>query len=151
MPWLDGVLTVRYADVRHATHQDGQLLLPAAKPVEAALKWRKKSAEEYLLPRVEYWSRITGLTPSSVAFTNARKRWGSMSSQGALRLNAALLHCPAAYRDYVIVHELCHLLHPDHSPALHARVRSFLPQADAIRVQMKALGYLTEILRVKEE
>ena len=146
LPWLDGHLTIRLADVRRAEEQDGTLLLPSDKPVQAAVKWRKKRAEEVLLPRVETWVGITGLRPTSVAFTNARKRWGSMSTQGALRLNAALLHCPAVCRDYVIVHELCHLLHPDHSHAFHARVRSFLPEADAARAQMKTLGYLTEIL-----
>ena len=146
LPWLEGFLTIRLAEVRRAVLQDGCLLLPSEQPAQAAIKWRKKRAEEVLLPRVEYWAGVTGLHPSSVAFTNARRRWGSMNSQGSLRLNAALLHCPAICRDYVIVHELCHLLHPDHSPAFHMRVRSFLPEADAVRIQMKALGDLTEIL-----
>lgn len=147
LPWLEGTLSVRFTAVRRAEETDGLLLLPAANPAQAALQWRKKRAEELLLPRVADWAEITGLHPASITFTNARKRWGSMSSQGALRLNAALLHCPRECWDYVIVHELCHMLHPDHSPAFHARVRSFLPEADRIRAQMKALGDRTEMLR----
>ena len=63
-----------------------------------------------------------------------------MSSDKAMRLNAALVHCPARHIDYVIVHELCHILHPDHSPAFHAAVRSFLPGADTLRAEMRRNG-----------
>lgn len=147
LPWLGGWLTVRLCGVPMAMDREGWLLVPKAGDAWQHLRqWRMQRAEALLGPRVAYWTAVTGLTPQSVRYTNARKRWGSMTSRGDMRLNAALLHCPAEMCDYVIVHELCHLLHPDHSPAFHAKVRSFLPEADGIRGRMKPLGYLTELL-----
>ena len=148
LPWLGRTLHVRVTSVPAATERDGILLLPDTGDLHThALTWRKQRAAEILGPRVTHWSRVTGLQPASVHYTHAQKRWGSMTGAGALRLNAALLHCTPDMCDYVIVHELCHLLHPDHSPAFHARVRSFLPQADEIRARMKAMAYVTGLLQ----
>lgn len=58
----------------------------------------------------------------------------------------ALLHCPIPLIDYVIVHELAHITHPDHSPAFHALVRTILPDADRRRAQLGPLCRLTTLL-----
>jgi len=147
MPWAGGWLTVRLSERKTALEQKGCLLLPTHNPVSAALKWRRERAQQLLEPRIRYWAGMTGLAPSSVGWSNAKTRWGSMTTRRALRLNTALIHCAPEYWDYVIVHELCHIRHPNHSPAFHAQVRAFLPQADSIRQQMKQLGYVTNLLR----
>ena len=84
--------------------------------------------------------------PAGVTITGARKRFGSCSAKNRLCFSWRLMGYPEEAIDYVVVHELAHIRHPDHSPAFHMRVRSFLPEADAVRIQMKALGDLTEIL-----
>lgn len=92
---------------------------PAAGDARALLRdWRKRRAGEVLTPRVHLWENRMGLNVRSITYTAAKRRWGSMRADGCLRLNAALMHCPMALCDYVIVHELAHLTHPDHSPCV---------------------------------
>lgn len=147
MPFLGGVITLRLADVRSAKEANEGLLVPKTGDAYAHVKkWRMQRAKADLPPRVAYWSQRTGLNPTRLSFGNAKKRWGSMNSRGEMRLNAALMHCTPEMIDYVIVHELCHLLHADHSPAFHACVRAVLPQADEIRKRMQSMGYVTALL-----
>lgn len=147
MPFNGGFLRIRMCSVPMGMDREGWLLLPAERPLEAAKAWRRQRAEQLLAPRIAHWAGVTGLIPSSVHYTNAQKRWGSMNSRRQLRLNTALVHCPPDCQDYVIVHELCHIAQPNHSPAFHALVRSFLPQADAIRAKLKPLGSCTTLLK----
>jgi len=71
--------------------------------------------------------------PSSVAFvTTQRRRWGSCSSEsGAIRISERLRHAPGWVLDAVLVHELAHLLHPDHSAAFHEVADRYPRQQDA--------------------
>ena len=75
----------------------------------------KAHAPSHILPRVEHWSRIMGLFPTKVSFRRARTRWGSCSSRNTLSLNTHLMMLPDALIDYVIVHELAHIQHKNHS------------------------------------
>lgn len=150
VPFLGGSLIVHFEAVKTAFDDGRTLVLPMdADPPKQALKWRRRHAEELLAPRVTYWAEKTGLMPRKISYGNAATRWGSMNSSGALRLNTALIHLPLYMVDYVIVHELSHMRHPDHSPAFHACVGSILPQADTIRRQMKAFSWV--IMLWKEE
>ena len=92
-----------------------------------------------------------GLQVKSISYTAAKRRWGSMRADGCLRLNAALMHCPMELCDYVIVHELAHIVHPDHSPAFHALVRSVLPGADTLRARMRDFAGVTALLAEPKE
>ena len=148
IPFRGGSLIVRFEDVSGAFDSGGSLVLPVTGDrLKNALKWRRRRAEELLSPRVEYWAGKTGLTAQKISYGNAAGRWGSMTAQKSLRLNTALVHLPAEMADYVIVHELAHIRHPDHSPAFHALVRSILPGADAIRKEMKNWSYVTRLWR----
>ncbi len=70
-------------------------------------------------PRGVTWNRIT--------IRCQKTRWGSCSSRGNLSFNCLLLLAPPAVLDYVVVHELCHRLHMDHSPAFWQEVERVLP------------------------
>ena len=146
IPFWGGSLIVRFEAVLTAFDREGTLVLPVGKDaLKQALKWRRRRAEELLAPRVMDWSERTGLTPAKISYGNASRRWGSMSARGGLRLNTALIHLKPEMADYVIVHELAHLKHPDHSPAFHARVRAILPGADQIRQEMRKWTYVTTL------
>jgi len=73
------------------------------------------------------------VTPSSVRFvSNQRRRWGSCTTEtGAIRLSDRLRHVPGWVLDAVIVHELAHLRHPDHSSEFHALADRHPRQAEA--------------------
>ena len=84
-------------------------------------------AKEFLPMRVDYWSNIMGLTPTGLKITSARTRFGSCSGKNSLCFSWRLmLYSPEAI-DYVIVHELAHIRHHDHSPAFYALIEQYLP------------------------
>ena len=63
-----------------------------------------------------------------------------------MSLSAALVHLPPDLCDYVIVHELCHMRQPNHSPAFHTLVRSFLPDADQRRQAIRGKAAMAALL-----
>lgn len=140
LPFLGEELTVRHCNGKLPYRQDGVLFLPADHIRQAFIAWRHSEAEQILLPRVKEWCRVCQLYPVKLRFGDEKTRWGSMGSNGHMSLNTALLHLSRPQIDYIIVHELCHLLHPNHSPAFHAEVRRFLPNADQLRKEIKAFG-----------
>lgn len=147
LPWLGGTLRVRLCGVPMCIDFDGALLVPNTGDAAAHIRaWRRQRAAEVLGGRVRYWALRTGLEPVSVTYTAAKRRWGSMSQGKALRLNAAFLHCPMELCDYVIVHELAHMVHANHSQAFHALVRQILPGADELRVRMRGYGAMTRLV-----
>ena len=93
-------------------------------------------AKAELPPRVEYWSRITGLRPSGVKITGARTRFGSCSGKNSLCFSWRLMQYPDAAIDLVVVHELCHIAHHDHGSGFYALLETYLPD---YRERMKLL------------
>lgn len=87
----------------------------------------KKEAYEYLSKRTEYYSVKTGLKYSYIKITSAEKRFGSCNSRGGICYSYRLMLCDKRAVDYVIVHELCHTVHMNHSARFYALVQSILP------------------------
>ncbi len=94
-------------------------------------------APRILTPRVEEWSRLTGLRPSKVGYRKTKSRWGSCSSRNSLSLNTRLLLCPMELQDYVIVHELCHIRHKNHSKDFWDLVGTYLPNWNERRKELR--------------
>ena len=84
-------------------------------------------AKEYLPMRVDYWSGIMGLTPMGLKITSARTRFGSCSGKNSLCFSWRLMMAPPEAIDYVVVHELAHIRHHDHSPAFYALIERYMP------------------------
>ena len=87
----------------------------------------RKQAAEYIGQRVDYYSRLMGVTPTGVKITGAQKRFGSCSSRNSLCFSWRLMQYPQQAIDYVVVHELAHIRHPNHSPAFYAFVKQIMP------------------------
>ena len=87
-----------------------------------------KKAREYLPYRLEYYAKLYGYSYSRCRLTHANTRWGSCSSNRTISLNIGLMKVPEALRDYVILHELAHLNHMDHSKAFWAEVGEHDPR-----------------------
>ena len=83
-----------------------------------------KKAREYLPYRLEYFAKLYGYSYERCRLTHANTRWGSCSSNRTISLNIGLMNVPAALQDYVILHELAHLNHMDHSAAFWAEVET---------------------------
>ena len=153
IPYLGGRVRISYDSVRRATMQDGVLTLPrTGRPAQQVLNWLAEQARRELPSYVEKWSKRMNVYPTALSFGYAKARYGSMTSEGRMRLNVALMHFSPQYIDYVVVHELAHRVHPDHSPAFHAYVESVLPGAGQLRKEMKNLsGYLTLLRELNEK
>ena len=83
-----------------------------------------KKAREYLPYRLEYYAKLYGYSYEKCRLSHANTRWGSCSSNRTISLNIGLMKVPEVLRDYVILHELAHLNHMDHSKAFWAEVGS---------------------------
>ena len=83
-----------------------------------------KKAKEYLPYRLDYYAKLYGYNYDRCRLTHANTRWGSCSSNKTISLNIGLMKVPEPLRDYVILHELAHLNHMDHSRAFWAEVGS---------------------------
>ena len=90
----------------------------------AALKAR---AAAILPEKVSFWSRKTGLVPTGVKITTARKRYGSCSPRNSLCFSCFLMNCPEEAIDLVVVHELCHIREKNHGARFYALLEQHLP------------------------
>ncbi len=97
------------------------------------------SAKAYLPQRVEYFAEIMGLRHSSLRFRKMKRRWGSCSSTGVITFNTYLMQAAPELIDYVIVHELAHLKHMNHSKAFHSLVQKYLPDEKERRKRLRAM------------
>lgn len=86
-----------------------------------------KKAREYLPYRLEYLANLYGYHYEKCKLSHAGTRWGSCSSKGTITLNIGLMQIPSKLRDYVIIHELAHLNHLDHSAEFWAEVGTHDP------------------------
>lgn len=97
----------------------------------------KKAASKYLPYRLEYLATLYGYQYQKLTLTHASTRWGSCHPSGRISLNIGLMNLPKPLIDYVIVHELSHLVHPNHSPAFWRQVEKHDPDYKAHRKQLK--------------
>ena len=102
-------------------------------------RWYRREAATHLSARVEHFSPRLGVQPSRVTIRGQRSRWGSCSGKGTVSLNWRLMMVPGALADYVVVHELCHLKHMNHSPRFWAMVGDVIPDYRKHRRDLNAL------------
>lgn len=94
-----------------------------------------------LIPeRTAHFAPLVGVSYGRITIRSQRSRWGSCSAQGNLNFNCLLMLAPAEVLDYVVVHELCHRKHMDHSPQFWAEVARILPDYTSHRKWLKDQG-----------
>lgn len=115
---------VEQARIRLAEKQ--RALPPQLSPVEekARIEALRRDAKADLPERIERIAVQTGLKYAKLSIRASRTKWGSCSGQNHISLSLFLMVLPEYLRDYVIIHELCHTVHHDHSPRFHALVDS---------------------------
>jgi predicted metal-dependent hydrolase len=106
----------------------------------ALKKWLTLRAEENLIPWLKRVSDENELPYSSISIRHQQTRWGSCSSRGSISLNARLLFLPPELVTYVLVHELCHTRHLNHSPKFWRLVESYLPDYRQSDRQLRNAG-----------
>lgn len=113
---------------------------------EQLTKLYHREAVRYLTPRVEELGRITGLKPAKLSFRAQRTRWGSCSSKGHISLNWKIVCQSPSIIDYIIIHELCHLIHMNHSSDFWSAVENFYPSYEVAEKVLKSQERLGSFL-----
>lgn len=109
-------------------------------------------AEKILFPRLLELAASFGFAPGKLSARIQKGRWGSCSSRGGnISLNALLLFMPPEIVDYVLIHELCHLRHMNHSDAFWEEVRRLLPNCFELRRRLGILGKKVTLYFYKNE
>ena len=97
-----------------------------------------RAAAEKILPGlVEKYSAVTGLVPSSVKITSAKTRFGSCSSKNAVCFSWRLMAYPPEAVEYVVLHELAHIKHHNHSRSFYALIGKYMPDYERRRKMLK--------------
>jgi predicted metal-dependent hydrolase len=110
----------------------------AIRPVIEA--WYRRAAATHAAARLAHFAPLVGRAARKLVIRAQRTRWGSCSARGTISLNWRLLQAPPELLDYVVVHELCHLLVPNHSPRFWAEVARVLPDWRRQRAQLRQFG-----------
>lgn len=100
--------------------------------------WYRDRAIVKIPERVERFAGLVGKIPKEIVIRNQEKRWGSCSRSDILRFNWKIIMAPVSVLDYVVVHELCHLVHSNHSPEFWHVVESIIPDYQEKRNWLKA-------------
>lgn len=99
----------------------------------------KNEALLTLPSRINHYSKKLGLTPNEIRYKKMRRRWGSCSSSGIVTFNTMMMKLSYEHIDYIIVHELAHLKHMNHSKEFHGLVRTILTDEKKLRSELKAM------------
>ena len=141
--WRVDYLPTSFAGVTARTEEPGRILVSGAvgdaELCQAVLRrWLNARAQRALGPRLAAVARETGIGFEKLAIRNQRTRWGSCSrDKGTISLNSALLFLSPEFVRYVMVHELCHMMEPNHSPRFWSLVEQHVPEYKAIRKTMR--------------
>jgi predicted metal-dependent hydrolase len=100
-------------------------------------RWKEREAKSYLVARVRILSEKTGLIAKKISFRYQKSRWGSCNEHGDLSLNIRLIELPISLIDYVLIHELVHTVHLNHSKKFWNLVNHFCPGARSIDRALK--------------
>lgn len=140
-------------NTREVQVENGNCLVPLKwqksenQHIVGVAKWLKNRSHITLEARVAYFSTLMQLEPGSVRLSNASRSWGSCDKKGNLKFNFRLVMLPPKLIDYVVVHELSHILEFNHSPDFWEIVSSLLPDFKQRRADLKKGDYLLQLYR----
>ena len=107
---------------------------------EEEIQGLREQARKVLTERTNYYKEMLNVDYQRIRIGNQKTRWGSCSSRGTISYNWHLVLMPERIIDYVVVHELCHLVEMNHSPAFWKKVSEILPDYEDRRKWLKENG-----------
>lgn len=112
---------------------------------EALIAWYKSEALEIITGRCNWYTNLTGYKPVSIKISDAKTRWGSCGTKGTLNFSWRLMMAPLEVIDLVVVHELVHLEHHNHSRLFWGKVKSILPDYETREKWLKENNHFLNI------
>jgi len=143
--YLGNSYTIAMEKVSKIRISGENIIMPKGIKKEKVIAWLKKEAGKLLRERAAHYADIMSLQYSTIKITSAKTRWGSCSGKNNLNFTWRLIMCPPAAIDYVIVHELSHILIKNHSPEFWARVKLFYPDFKKQKKWLKANRKIMDI------
>jgi predicted metal-dependent hydrolase len=144
LPLFGAPHTLEVLGGRGAVARDGaRVVVCAASPrrVPALLvAWLKRQALTALVPRTVHYAARLGLPAPPVALSRARTQWGVCTERGAIRLNWRLVHLAPALADYVVAHEVAHLVELNHSKRFWNLLERLYPDCRGARERIELAG-----------
>ena len=136
---------------RSVRHEPGRLLVsaPRWRALETLVRWLKTRALEVLEPRAAHFAACLGRAAPPVRLSNARSQWGVCGADGSIRLSWRLVHLAPELADYVVAHEVAHLVELNHSRRFWAQVAALYPQWRGAREQLELAGASLPVMKGK--
>jgi len=103
----------------------------------ALVRWYKRQAEQKLTEKVNRFAPVVGVEPGGVGIRTFKSRWGSCTAKGKLEFNWQIMLAPNRMVDYVVIHELCHLIRHDHSAAFWREMSRSMPDYESCRAWLR--------------
>lgn len=129
---------------------DKSLLIPFKYKEDFVQKiklWLTNNAKKILFERLEYFADIMQLDYSKVSLCNSKTKWGSCSSLREIKLNFRLIMLPHKVLDYVLIHELAHIIEMNHSKNFYNVISIIMPSYKIQQKYLKDNGYLLGLFR----
>lgn len=114
-----------------------RLTLPSHNVLNRHYQAHKVRAHRLIFERAKEFSSRYALTVCKVRIKNQKTRWGSCSKKGTISFNYKILFLPERLRDYIIVHELCHIIEFNHSPKFWGLVAKTIPDYNAVKIELR--------------
>lgn len=151
LPLFGCPVTLEVSTGRRAVRREpGRLMLSAPAPQRVAkvlVGWLKAQALDALAPRAAHYAAHLEVAPPQVALSNARTQWGVCTEDGAIRLSWRLVHLEPALADYVVAHEVAHLVELNHSKRFWNLLARLYPDWRGARERLELAGASLPIIQ----
>lgn len=144
--FLGGSYTIVFAEIKKPDISHDQIQIPLNKKTKVeVVKFLRRRAAEYLIHRTSTLAARHDLHPAKVSIRDTSSRWGSCSRQRNINLNWRLAFAPLEVADYVINHELAHLVHMNHSQRYWNKLQEIMPDYETWRKWLKQNSHSLQI------
>jgi predicted metal-dependent hydrolase len=151
LPLFGSPVTLEVSTGRRAVRREpGRLVLSAPAPQRVAkvlVGWLKAQALDALAPRAAHYAAHLQVAPLQVGLSNARTQWGVCTEDGSIRLSWRLVHLEPALADYVVAHEVAHLVELNHSKRFWNLLARLYPDWRGARERLELAGASLPIIQ----
>src|SRR2546421_8072356 len=152
LPLFGAPVTLEVGNGRRAVHHDGARLVvqvpEASRVLKVLVGWLKQRALDALAPRVADYAARLGRPEPRVAISSARTQWGVCGEDGVIRLSWRLVHIEPTLADYVVAHEVAHLVELNHSKRFWQLLAALYPDWREARERLEIIGASLPVLRM---
>ncbi|MEM5778049.1 MAG: SprT family zinc-dependent metalloprotease [Candidatus Aenigmatarchaeota archaeon] len=108
-------------------------------------EWYIQKAQEKIIPKTRVYAKNLGVQFKSVQISEFKYRWGSCTPKNNIKFNWRLIKAPPHVIDYIIIHELGHLIEPNHTPRFWNIIKTQVPKFLEAKEWLKNNGYILEV------